>query len=168
MKKIVSILLVIGTLFMFTGCGKETTPDNNDNNQNQTPTTNLTLTPTEIVQKMYEGFGEDELPMLGDRELVAEELEYNLGLTELNFKEGVVNEPMMGSIAHSVVVVRVNEGVDVEATVADIKAKVNPRKWVCVEAETVLVESKGDIIVLVMSNNDTATRMMDNFKKLNQ
>lgn len=167
MKKIVSILLVIGTLFMFTGCGKETTPDNNDNNQNQTPTTNLTLTPTEIVQKMYEGFGEDELPMLGDRELVAEELEYNLGLTELNFKEGVVNEPMMGSIAHSVVVVRVNEGVDVEATVADIKAKVNPRKWVCVEAETVLVESKGDIIVLVMSNNDTATRMMDNFKKLN-
>lgn len=167
MKKIVSILLVIGTLFMFTGCGKETTPDNNDNNQNQTPITNLTLTPTEIVQKMYEGFGEDELPMLGDRELVAEELEYNLGLTELNFKEGVVNEPMMGSIAHSVVVVRVNEGVDVEATVADIKAKVNPRKWVCVEAETVLVESKGDIIVLVMSNNDTATRMMDNFKKLN-
>ncbi len=167
MKKIVSILLVIGTLFMFTGCGKETTPDNNDNNQNQTPTANLTLTPTEIVQKMYEGFGEDELPMLGDRELVAEELEYNLGLTELNFKEGVVNEPMMGSIAHSVVVVRVNEGVDVEATVADIKAKVNPRKWVCVEAETVLVESKGDIIVLVMSNNDTATRMMDNFKKLN-
>ena len=167
MKKIVSILLVIGTLFMFTGCGKETTPDNNDNNQNQTPTTNLTLTPTEIVQKMYEGFGEDELPMLGDRELVAEELEYNLGLTELNFKEGVVNEPMMGSIAHSVVVVRVNEGVDVEATVADIKAKVNPRKWVCVEAETVLVESKGDIIVLVMSNNDTATRMIDNFKKLN-
>ena len=105
MKKIVSILLVIGTLFMFTGCGKETTLDNNDNNQNQTPTTNLTLTPTEIVQKMYEGFGEDELPMLGDRELVAEELEYNLGLTELNFKEGVVNEPMMGSIAHSVVVV---------------------------------------------------------------
>ena len=168
MKKLICSLLVVGSLFMFTGCGDKTNVDNNDNNQEQNQTTtNLTLTPTEIVQKMYEGFGEDELPMLESRELTKEELEYNLGLTELDFKEGVVNEPMMGSIAHSVVLVRMKEGVDVAATVADIKAKVNPRKWVCVEAETVLVESKGDIIVLVMSNNDTATRLMDNFKKIN-
>lgn len=153
MKKILGVLFVIGALFMLVGCS----------NKEQ----NLTLTPTEIVAKMYEGFGEDELPMLGDKELVAEELEYNLGLTELDFVEGTVSEPMIGSIAHSVVVVRVKEGVDVAQTVADIKAKVNPRKWVCVEAETVLVESKGDIIVLVMSNNDTATRMMENFKKIN-
>ena len=153
MKKIISILFVIGALFMFTGCS------NNEQN--------LTLTPTEIVAKMYEGFAEEDLPMLGDKELIAEELEYNLGLTELDFVEGVVSEPMMSSIAHSLVVVRVKEGVDVAQTVADIKAKVNPRKWFCVEAETVLVESKGDIIVLVMSNNDTATKMMENFKKLN-
>lgn len=169
MKKIISVLTIVGALLMFTGCGPEAKPNNDENNNdtNQGEVANLTLTPTEIVQKMYEGFGEDELPMLGDRELIKDELEYNLGLTELDFKEGVVNEPMMGSIAHSVVVVRVNEGVDVEATVADIKAKVNPRKWVCVEAETVLVESKGDIIVLVMSNETTATKLMDNFKKLN-
>lgn len=167
MKKIVSILLVLGSLFMFTGCEKETNVDNNNDNQVQTPETNLTLTPTEIVQKMYEGFNDDELPMLESRDLVAEELEYNLGLTELDFQEGIVSEPMIGSIAHSVVVVRVNEGVDIDATVADIKAKANPRKWVCVEAESVLVESKGDIIVLVMSNNDTATRLMENFKKIN-
>ena len=154
MKKILSALLVVGALLMFTGCSNSKTQ-------------NLTLTPTEIVAKMYEGFGEEELPMLGEKELIAEELEYNLGLTELDFVEGTVSEPMMGSIAHSVVVVRVKDGVDVAKTVEDIKAKVNPRKWICVEAETVLVESKGDIIVLVMSNNDTATRMMENFKKLN-
>ena len=153
MKKIVSIILVIMTLFMFTGCSSKEA--------------NLTYTPTEIVEKMYEGFGEDELPSIGNKELITEELEYNLGLTELDFVEGTVSEPMIGSIAHSVVVVRVKEGVDVAKTVEDIKAKVNPRKWVCVEAETVLVESKGDIIVLVMSNNDTATRMMENFKKIN-
>lgn len=153
MKKILSLLFVIGALFMFTGCS----------NKEQ----NLTLTPTEIVAKMYEGFGEDELPMLGEQELTAENLEYNLGLTELDFIEGTISEPMIGSIAHSMVVVRVKENVDVAKTVEDIKANVNPRKWVCVEAETVLVESKGDIIVLVMSNNDTATRMMENFKKIN-
>lgn len=153
MKKILGVLFVVGALFILTGCS----------NKEQ----NLTLTPTEIVAKMYEGFGEDELPMLGEKELVAEELEYNLGLTELDFVEGTISEPMIGSIPHSVVVVRVKEGVDVEKTVADIKTKVNPRKWVCVEAETVLVESKGDIIVLVMSTNDTATKLMENFKKIN-
>ena len=153
MKKILGVLFVVGALFMLTGCS----------NKEQ----NLTLTPTEIVAKMYEGFGEDELPMLGERELVAEELEYDLGLTELDFVEGTISEPMIGAIPHSVVVVRVKEGVDVAKTVADIKANVNPRKWVCVEAETVLVESKGDIIVLVMSTNDTATKLMENFKKIN-
>ena len=152
MKKILSLLVVVGALFMLTACGNKEE--------------NLTLKPTEIVAKMYEGFGEDELPMLGDRELVAEELEYHLGITELDFVEGTVSEPMIGSIPHSVVVVKVAEGVDVAKTVAVIKAKANPRKWVCVEAETVLVESKGDIIVLVMSNNDTAVKMMENFKKI--
>jgi hypothetical protein len=152
MKKIISILLVIGTLFMFTGCSKEA---------------NLTQTPSEIVAAMYEGFGEEELPMmLGERELVADELEYNLGLTELNFVEGTVSEPMISSIAHSVVVVRVAEGVDIEQTKADIKANVNPSKWLCVTADSVLVESKGDIIVLVMSSNELAPKLMENFKNL--
>lgn len=152
MKKLLSVLLVIGTLFMFTGCTKEK---------------NLTQTPSEIIASMYEGFAEDELPMmLGERELVKEELEYNLGLTELNFIEGTVSEPMITSMAHSVVVVRVAEDVDIEQTKADIKAKVNPSKWLCATAETVLVESKGDIIVLVMSSNETATKLIENFKNL--
>lgn len=153
MKKILSALLVVGAIFMLTACGNKEE--------------NLTLTPTEIIAKMYEGFAADELPMaLENRELVAEELEYNLGLKELDFVEGTVSEPMITSMAHSVVVVRVAEGVDIEKTKADIKANVNPSKWICATAEEVYVESKGDIIVLIMSNKQTAPRLLENFKNI--
>lgn len=153
MKKIVSILLVIGALFMFAGCSNKEE--------------NLTLSTTEIIDKMYEGFASDELPMmLESRALVVDELEYNLGLKELNFTEGTVSEPGITSTAHSVVVVRVGKDVDIEKTKADIKANVNPSKWLCATADTVLVESKGDIIVLVMSSNTTATKLIENFKNI--
>lgn len=153
MKKILSVLLVVGALFMLTGCGNKEE--------------NLTYTPSEIIAKMYEGFAEDELPMmLGERELVAEELEYNLGLKELDFVEGTVSEPMITSMAHSVVVVRVADGVDIEKTKADIKANVNPSKWLCATAEEVYVESKGNIIVLIMSNKDTAPKLLEKFKNI--
>lgn len=155
MKKLVAILMALAALFMLAGCGQKNNGE-----------ANLTQTPSEILEKMYEGFGEDELPVLANKELIDEELEYNLGLTELDYKEGMISEPMMGSIAHSVVVIRLNENADVEKVVEDIKANVNPRKWVCVEAEKVIVESKGDVVVLIMSNNDTATKMIENFRKL--
>ena len=155
MKKLVAILMALAALFMLAGCGQKNNGE-----------ANLTQTPSEILEKMYEGFGEDELPVLANKELIDEELEYNLGLTELDYKEGMISEPMMGSIAHSVVVIRLNENADVEKVVEDIKANVNPRKWVCVEAEKVIVESKGDVVVLIMSNKDTETKMIENFRKL--
>ena len=162
MKKLLLSLLLVFMVVSLAACG------GNSNNAGGNVDGDL---PT-LMTELYAGIDEENLPMLGQMEISDDEtFAWIIGAQEGFVLEGVkeayVSEPMMGSIAHSVVVVRVNEGVDVEATVADIKAKVNPRKWVCVEAETVLVESKGDIIVLVMSNNDTATRMMDNFKKLN-
>ena len=153
MEKILSALLVVGALFMLTACGNKEE--------------NLTLTPTEIIAKMYEGFAEDELPMaLGDRELVAEELEYNLGLKELDFVEGTVSEPMISSIAHSVVLIRLKDGEDIEAAKTKIKENVKADKWICVQAEKVTVKSKGHLIMLVMSSEDQATKIEANFDNL--
>ena len=39
---------------------------------------------------------------------------------------------------------------DVEKTKEEIKEKVNPAKWICVEASSVIVESKGNVIILIM------------------
>ena len=124
------------------------------------PEANIEGTLEEIMAKVYAGFGEDELPMLGDMPVDVtdkEAVEYYLGTSELSIKEALVREPMMGSIPHSVVLVRLNDAKDAEAAVAKIKEKANPRKWICVEAKNVVVDSIGDLVILIMVDSEGQT-----------
>ena len=150
MKKILTVLFCVG-LVLITGCGKKEE--------------NLSYTNKEIIEKVYAGL-EGNLPMLGEMEITDENLSYYLGVESLDYKEALASEPMMGSIAHSIVVVRMNEGADIEKAKKEIKEKVDPRKWICVEAESVFVESKGDVIILIMSNKETAETIKTNFENL--
>ncbi len=124
------------------------------------PEANIEGTLEEIMTKVYAGFGEDELPMLGDMPVDLTDpdaVAYYLGTSELSIKEALVREPMMGSIPHSVVLVRLNDAKDAEAAVAKIKENANPRKWICVEAKNVIVESKGDLVILIMADSEGQT-----------
>ena len=124
------------------------------------PEANIEGTLEEIMAKVYAGFGEDELPMLGDMPVDVTDkdaVEYYLGTSELSIKEALVREPMMGSIPHSVVLVRLNDAKDAEAAVAKIKEKANPRKWICVEAKNVVVDSIGDLVILIMVDSEGQT-----------
>jgi len=82
---------------------------------------------------------------------------YTIGTKDIEYKEIYESRPMMGSIAYSVVLVRMEEGADVEAAKTAIKENVDPRKWFCVwvEPEDVIVKSKGDLIILIMVENET-------------
>lgn len=124
------------------------------------PEANIEGTLEEIMAKVYAGFGEDELPMLGDMPVDVTDkdaVEYYLGTSELSIKEALVREPMMGSIPHSVVLVRLNDAKDAEAAVAKIKEKANPRKWICVQAKNVVVDSIGDLVILIMVDSEGQT-----------
>ena len=116
---------------------------------------NVEGTLEEIMTKLYAGISEDNLPMLGQMPVDStdpDSVAYYLGTSEVSFKEALVSEPMIGSIPHSVVLVRLNDAKDAADAVAKIKASANPRKWICVEASNVVVESKGDLVVLIMSD----------------
>ena len=113
---------------------------------------NVEGTLEEIMAKLYAGIPEENLPMLGQMPVDSESVEMFLGTSEVSFKEALVSEPMMGSVPHSVVLVRLNDAKDADAAVAKIKESVNPRKWICVEASNVVVKSKGDLVVLIMSD----------------
>lgn len=113
---------------------------------------NVEGTLEELMAKIYAGISAENLPMLGQMPVDSESVEYYLGTSEVSFKEALVSEPMIGSIPHSVVLVRLNDAKDAEAAVAKIKEKANPRKWICVQASNVVVESKGDLVVLIMSD----------------
>ena len=127
---------------------------------------NIEGTLEDIMTKVYEGIPEEELPMMLSNVEVTKENEENfLGTTDLDFKEALASESMVGSIAHSVVLVRMNEDADIEKAKETIKEKANPRKWICVEASNVYVESKGDLIILIMSD-EKADTLKTNFENL--
>ncbi len=121
----------------------------------------------DIISKLYQGISEDELPMaLGNVELTDENIESFIGTTEVKYTEAIANESMVGSIAHSVVLLRVEDGSNVEEAVQKIKENVNPRKWICVEASNVIVKNRGDLVILIMSNETLAPKLETNFDNL--
>ena len=115
---------------------------------------NVEGTLEELMAKVYAGIPEESLPMLGDIPVDSESVEGFLGTTEINYKEALAREPMISSIPHSVVLVRMNDAKEAAAAVEKIKASVNPRKWICVEASNVVVKSKGDLVILIMSDTE--------------
>ena len=128
---------------------------------------NVEGTLEDIMAKVYAGISEENLPMmLGNIPVDSENVEGFLGTTEVNYKEAVASESMVGSIAHSVVLVRMNDAKEAKVAVETIKANVNPRKWICVEASNVAVKSKGDLVILIMSNETLAPTLEANFDNL--
>ena len=115
---------------------------------------NVEGTLEELMTKIYAGIPEENLPMLADVPVDSENVEGFLGTTEVSYKEAMAREPMISSIPHSVVLVRLNDAKDAEAAVEKIKTSVNPRKWICVEASNVVVKSKGDLVILIMSDTE--------------
>lgn len=153
MKKLKNILGILGVLvisLLLVGCG------NNENIEGDL---------TSLIDKLYEGIKEDERPMLMTTTLDDETFESFAFVKDVDYKEAVVSEPPMSSIPHSVVLIRLNDANDASKVVADIKANANPRKWFCVEAENVIVKSRGDLVILIMSN-ELAAPIEKNFDNL--
>ncbi len=86
----------------------------------------------------------------------------------VDYKEGyeaACNEAVINACAHSVVLVRVPDGEDAAAVAKDIEANANPRKWVCVEAEETKVVQNGNLVLLVMSYDDTTPAVVNSFNE---
>ena len=121
----------------------------------------------DIMTKIYAGISEDNLPMgLSNMEVNSENVESFIGTTNVKYTEALANESMVGSIAHSVVLVRLDDSQDPVTAVEEIKNNVNPRKWICVEASNVVVKNKGNLVVLIMSNEELAPKLEANFDNL--
>lgn len=123
---------------------------------------------TEILGAVYAGT-ELDLNHLMTVELSAENLSFYLGVDKLGFTEGIACEPMINAQAHSVCLVRLKDGANVERAKKDIAAKANPNKWICVgvEPENVRVENIGNLVLLVM-DNDSADTLTANFRALGE
>lgn len=155
MKFVKTILVsfsALAVLLGVTACGKDKNVDG---------------TLEEIMEKVYVDIPEEERPMmLMNVEVTDENVEYYLGTTDIEYEEALASESGVGSIAHSVVLVRISDDADVEDIKSKIEDNVNPRKWICVEAETVEVDSIGNLIILIMSSEENAEKIENSFKNL--
>ena len=69
--------------------------------------------------------------------------------------EAAVFEPMMGSIPFSMVLVRATDAANAETIADAMKAGIDQRKWICVEADDLMVTACGDVVMLIMVGSDT-------------
>lgn len=153
MKKIMYAISIITIAFLLVGCGKE-----------EIQSKNIEGTLPEIMEKLYEGISEEEKPMMLDNITLTEENFEYFAFTKANYKEAIASEGI-SSMAHSVVLIRLENENEANQIVEDIKKNANPRKWICVEAENTYVLSKGDLVVLIMSN-ELAPKIKTNFENL--
>lgn len=122
-----------------------------------------------LVDKIYEGQG-DLYSSLMTQELDVTDndmVSYNTGLTTgENLEYLVISEPMIMSQAYSLVLAKVKDGVDANAVAKEMSENIDTRKWICVTAEKLYATSSGDVVFLIMTNEEMAKPVYEKFETL--
>lgn len=154
LKKVILVIMIFSVTLLFTGCGNK----------------NVEGTLDELMDKVYKDIPESSRPMyLENTKVDSENIEYYLGTSDIEYEEALASESGIGSIAYSVVLLRVKDGADVEKVKESIKENVDPRKWICVgvEDEDVIVKNKGDLVILIMvEDEDMRSKLEKGFDNL--
>lgn len=167
MKKLFAMLLALSVLFSFAACGG-TAAD---------PTT----TPTEATKPALEGTLEEILNKVIEQEPVEfmggvmpvdladpDAVKYMTGLDSTDgIVEAAVFEPMMGSIAFSMVMVRATSAEKAQSIAEAMNSNIDTRKWICVEADDLMIATYGDLAMLIMvdsTNGMEAQSFVDAFQ----
>lgn len=155
---IVGIIIVIVVAIVGIKLGSNKTTTSNENVEGSL---------SSIMKKLYEGIPEDDIPYVDNTNVTADNIEYYLGTSDIDYSEGLASEPLMSSVAHSVVLLRLNNASDAEAVKQKIEENVDPAKWVCVQVDrqNVKVASKGNLVVLIM-DDEIADKILENFNNL--
>ena len=123
----------------------------------------------EILERIYEGLDESaHLPFVMNFTLEPDmgiendgrRIEYFLGTNEIAFVDGIASEAAIGG-AFSVCLLRLEKGADVAKAKSAIADGVDPNKWICYLADYVVVENIGDLVILIMTNDETMTGLGD-------
>ena len=78
-----------------------------------------------VAESLYEGIDKEDLPMLATISLTEEDFEFFTFVPYDESYEAVANEPMMGSIAHSVVLVKCESAEEAEKLAEEMKKNQN-------------------------------------------
>ena len=148
--------------------------DKKDESKPSSGSASVSGTPAEIIDKIYAKFPVEELPLTTIEVDINDEFAFNryTGLSSPDKVSAVAaSESMMGAQAYSLVVVKVKDAKDAKDIANEMKSGIDPRKWVCVEADDLKVAAAGDVVVLMMVSSEhsdvaTAKDIINAFKKV--
>ena len=170
MKKLICALLALSLALAMTACGGQ------QPTETTAPAANIEGTMEELLNKVIEQrpveFAGGVIPI--DLTDTSEEglwaIKSYTGLDDASqLSEAAAFEPMMGSLAFSMVMARTAEGVDARTVAEAMKAGVDPRKWICVEADDVKTAGIGNVVMLIMvstTGDMTAQSFVDAFQSV--
>lgn len=197
MKKMISLLLVVALFAaMAAGCAQKPAETTEPTTEATTePTTEATTEPTteatEEVSDPIQGAEAGSLEAMINEIVTIQPVEVMmptaipLDLTDTSedgaFKlkgytgledasmltEACAYESMVGSVAFSMVLVRVNDAANAETVGQQMKEGIDPRKWICVEANDLQVVGCGDVVMLIMLDSSlgvTSQNFVDAFQ----
>lgn len=199
-KNVVLIIVLVLVISVFSGCKNNMITGDDVNNSISVPSENPTqeentqnsdeilddnnenidsneqITESElsgVVEKIYEikdsGLKITDVPVdLNNMDSV----KYYTGLSDISkVKDVAVSEAMIGSQAYSLVLVQLNKVEDAETVANEMLKGIDPRKWICVEADDLQVVTQGDLVMLIMVSSElkesvTSQEIVDAFKEV--
>ena len=156
MKKMLLFLLAVAVVLSVSACSNNNSGPGPGANQGLEGDLESILAEIYDSGEFSENFKEFTIPGLITAEITAENCEFHLGKSGLEFEEAIVSEHEMSPSAYALCLVRAKDGADIEKLKSEIRDNVDPFKWVCVGVDpgNVIVDSVGDVVILIMSDSD--------------
>ncbi|MBQ6860169.1 MAG: hypothetical protein IJO08_00810 [Clostridia bacterium] len=98
-----------------------------------------------------------------DREAAWSDIGLEAEVFDAKIADSVKSESMMMPSNHSLCIVEVKAGEDVASVKDAIFKNADPRKWICANADKVMVVDSGNIVMLVMSTEENCTNLYNAF-----
>lgn len=156
----VAIVLVIGLI--------TTVIVINNNNQKNTSSLNTAKEMKTALKNINKNLG-DTLPDLEVTEISSNDSELVASYTYLSdpsiVESLVVSEPTMSSQAYLAFILKLKDNTNVENVKEELLNNLDMNRWICVSAEKIYITNSGNTIFVVMSFEEWATPVYNEFVK---
>lgn len=83
-----------------------------------------------------------------------------------DFKETNISESGINTSPYSLMLLRAEDAGQAKKLAQDISKSVNPNKWICVTAETVVSAANDDLVLVIMGEQKEVNKIIETFKRL--
>lgn len=140
---------------------ESSTVEEGTNDETQTGTSAASIVLNDVIKDAT-----DPEMMLMETAVTDDNFSWYFFIDPITDYKAAASEAAISSIAHSVAILEVPDGEDVQAIADQIETNMNPRKWVCVEPEATAVEVNGNFILVTMSEQSVVDTVVERFTSM--